>query len=120
MVCMPGMEGGGVGSVQGAEGGSTRSPAFSHEYHVRPHSLSWWICFYQVSRLKAEDWSRLQSREVNSCLIYREDPRKRPDCLNVSYMSTLRVKCQVVDGRGCLGRSGGEPSQLPSQRYMVK
>lgn len=57
--------------------------------------------FYQVSRMKADDWSTLQSQEINSCLIHREDLRKHSDWLSVSHVSNLGPMCQGVGGRGC-------------------
>lgn len=59
--------------------------------------------FYQVSRMKADDWSTFQSWEINSCLclIHREDLRKHSDWLSVSCVSNLGPMCQQVGGRGC-------------------
>lgn len=55
--------------------------------------------FYQVSRMKADDGSTLQSQGINSCLIHREDLRKHSDWLSVSHVSKLGPMCQGVGGR---------------------
>lgn len=67
--------------------------------------------------MKADDWSSLQSREINSCLIHREDPRKHSDWPSVSHASNLRVKYQGVGGRGCLlflAFPGAQVENLPN------
>lgn len=109
---MPGMEGSDL--ISGTETGSKRvarilaqcslsalSQAMNSLFILIPSDGG--IAFYQVSRMKAEDWSTLQSREINSCLclIHREDPRKHSDWLSVSHVSNLEPMCQGVGGRGC-------------------